>query len=98
MRDSPTRARYGLARILSKRGLCSRTEAARWIADEHWHSRQEGRYLQDGSYELKVPYSNPREVLMDVLRYGADARIIEPVSLRELAKSKLQLALAQYND
>ena len=25
--------RHGLARVLSKRGLCSRTEAARWIAD-----------------------------------------------------------------
>lgn len=73
-------------------------EAARWIADEHWHSRQQGRFLEDGKYELKVPYSNPRELLMDVLRYGADARIIEPVSLRELAKSKLQLALAQYHD
>ena len=73
-------------------------EAARWVADEHWHSRQQGRFLEDGSYELQVPYSNPRELLMDVLRYGADARVIEPVSLRELAKSKLQLALAQYSD
>lgn len=72
------------------------SEAARWVADEHWHSRQEGRYLDDGSYELKVPYSNPRELLMDVLRYGADARIVAPVSLRELAKSRLQLALSQY--
>jgi len=72
-------------------------EAARWVADEHWHSRQQGRFLEDGSYELQVPYSNPRELLMDVLRYGADARVIEPVSLRELAKSKLQLALAQYS-
>jgi len=25
--------RHGLARVLSKRGVCSRTEAARWIAD-----------------------------------------------------------------
>ena len=25
--------RYGLARVLSKRGLCSRTEAARWIVE-----------------------------------------------------------------
>jgi predicted DNA-binding transcriptional regulator YafY len=73
-------------------------EAARWVADEHWHSRQQGRFLEDGSYELQVPYSNPRELLMDVLRYGADARVIEPVSLRELAKSKLQLALARYSD
>jgi 23S rRNA pseudouridine2605 synthase len=32
MAASPGRARYGLARVLSKRGLCSRSEAARWIA------------------------------------------------------------------
>lgn len=34
--DSADRAasvRYGLARVLSKRGLCSRTEAARWIVE-----------------------------------------------------------------
>ena len=71
-------------------------EAARWVAEEHWHSRQEGRFLSDGRYELKVPYGNPRELLMDVLRYGADAQIIEPVSLRESAKMSLQLALAGY--
>ncbi len=29
----PVALRHGLARILSKRGICSRTEAARWIAD-----------------------------------------------------------------
>jgi 23S rRNA pseudouridine2605 synthase len=28
----PSVTRHGLARVLSKRGLCSRTEAARWIA------------------------------------------------------------------
>lgn len=72
-------------------------EAARWVAEEHWHSRQEGRFLDDGRYELKVPYSNPRELLMDVLRYGADAQIIEPVSLREKAKMSLQLALSAYS-
>jgi 23S rRNA pseudouridine2605 synthase len=29
--------RHGLARVLSKRGLCSRSEAARWIADGRVH-------------------------------------------------------------
>jgi 23S rRNA pseudouridine2605 synthase len=29
--STPRRPRYGLARVLSKRGLCSRSEAARWI-------------------------------------------------------------------
>lgn len=71
--------------------------AARWVADEHWHSQQQGRMLADGSYELKVPYSSPRELLMDVLHYGADAEIIEPASLREQARSLLELALSNYD-
>lgn len=33
---------------------------------------------------------------MDVMRYGPDAQIIEPVALREEMKIMLQLALAQY--
>ena len=33
---------------------------------------------------------------LDVLRYGADAEIVEPVSLREQAKTLLQLALTVY--
>src|SRR3546814_1413660 len=66
-------------------------KAARWVADEHWHSQQQGRYLADGRYELKVPYSAPRELLMDVLHYGSDAEIVEPESLRsEEHTSELQ--------
>lgn len=70
--------------------------AARWVADEHWHSRQEGRALPDGRYELRVPYSNSRELLMDVLRYGPDAEITAPASLREEARISLKLALGAY--
>jgi predicted DNA-binding transcriptional regulator YafY len=71
-------------------------KAARWVADERWHSRQEGRWLPDGQYELRVPYSNPRELLGDVLRFGGDAEILEPLPLREEAKSMLELAMANY--
>ncbi|MBP3984210.1 YafY family transcriptional regulator [Pseudoxanthomonas helianthi] len=71
-------------------------KAARWVADEQWHSKQQGRFLSDGRYELKVPYSASRELLMDVLHYGADAEIVEPTVLREQAKSLLALALANY--
>jgi len=72
-------------------------KAARWVSDEHWHSRQEGRFLPDGRYELKVPYSNGRELLMDILQYGADAEIVEPVSLREQARTLLNLAASNYD-
>ena len=71
-------------------------KAARWVADEQWHSKQQGRFLPDGRYELKVPYSASRELLMDVLHYGADAQIVEPPVLREQAKSLLALAMANY--
>ncbi|KAF1706136.1 helix-turn-helix transcriptional regulator [Pseudoxanthomonas sacheonensis] len=71
-------------------------KTARWVADEQWHSKQEGKFLPDGRYQLKVPYSVSRELLMDILHYGADAEIIEPPVLREQAKSLLELALSNY--
>ena len=72
-------------------------KAARWVADEHWHSQQQGRFLADGRYELKVPYSVPRELLMDVLHYGGDAEIVEPKMLREQMRAMLQLAIGNYD-
>ncbi|MFZ2234860.1 MAG: YafY family protein [Dokdonella sp.] len=70
--------------------------ASRWVADEHWHRLQEGNWLGDGRYELKVPYSNSRELLMDVLRYGPDAEVVSPVSLREEMRILLQLSIGSY--
>ncbi|WEN15469.1 YafY family protein [Rhodanobacter sp. AS-Z3] len=72
------------------------SHAARWVADEHWHSQQKGEWLSDGRYELKLPYSNSKELLMDVLKYGPDAEIVAPLSLREEMKILLQLALGGY--
>ena len=54
------------------------------------------RDLPDGRYELKLPYSHAKELLMDVLRYGADAEVTEPPSLRQQARTLLQLALSNY--
>lgn len=42
---APSVPRHGLARVLSKRGLCSRTEAARWI--EQGRVSVEGRIVRD---------------------------------------------------
>lgn len=69
---------------------------ARWVADEHWHSQQQGQWLKDGRYELKLPYSNSKELLMDVLKYGPDVEVVAPLSLREEMKILLQLAIGAY--
>jgi predicted DNA-binding transcriptional regulator YafY len=64
-------------------------ERARWVAAEKWHPRQEGKSLQDGSYELRLPYSNDPELLMDILKYGADCEVLEPAELRERVKAEI---------
>jgi len=71
--------------------------AARWVAAEAWHPKQKSRFEPDGSYVLEVPYSDPRELAMDVLRHGPDAEVLEPPELRELIRSQLATAFGQYS-
>ena len=57
-------------------------ERARWVAAEKWHPDQVGRVLEDGGYELKVPYTDDRELLMDILKFGSDCTVFAPRALR----------------
>ena len=63
--------------------------AARWVANEQWHGRQEGKWLENGGYELRIPYSNPTELVGDILRHGAEAEVIAPSELREEIVARL---------
>jgi proteasome accessory factor C len=47
---------------------------ARYVAKERWHRDQQGEMLDDGRYQLRVPYSNPAELIMDILKYGPEVR------------------------
>ncbi len=69
---------------------------ARWVADERWHPQQVGRFEIDGSYVLEIPYRESRELVMDVLRYGADVEVVAPQGLREEVKEALAAAVARY--
>jgi predicted DNA-binding transcriptional regulator YafY len=71
-------------------------ERARWVADEHWHPQQQNQWLEDGSYELRIPYSDPRELVMDVLKHGGEVEVIAPESLRNALAEHLQNALGRY--
>ncbi len=66
---------------------------ARWVANERWHPDQVGKVLADGSYELRVPYSDTREILMDIMKYGADVEVVDPNNLRNSVKKELLKAL-----
>ena len=69
---------------------------ARWVADETWHPAQSARWLDDGRFELAVPYSDERELLMDVLKHGPDCEVVAPAALRKVAVAALQATLALY--
>jgi predicted DNA-binding transcriptional regulator YafY len=72
--------------------------AARWIADEMWHPRQTGIVGDDGSYELRVPYGRPEELIRDILRLGPDAEVLAPDSLRRDVATRLRGAAERYSD
>jgi predicted DNA-binding transcriptional regulator YafY len=71
-------------------------ERARWVADERWHPEQAGQYQVDGSYELRIPYRDDRELVMDILRHGREVVVVAPESLRERVAAQLRAALAEY--
>ena len=59
------------------------SERARWVASERWHPKQKGKYLADGRYELQVPYNDDRELIMDIMKHGAEVKVMEPKVLRD---------------
>ena len=71
-------------------------ERARWVADERWHPEQAGQYLVDGRYELRIPYRQDKELVMDILRHGAAVEVVSPDTLRLAVREQLQRAIAQY--
>ncbi|TXG94917.1 MAG: YafY family transcriptional regulator [Rhodocyclaceae bacterium] len=71
-------------------------ERARWVAGERWHPQQQGRLLADGSYELKLPYSKDPELLMDILKFGADCTVLAPKELRERVAAEVRRMAEAY--
>lgn len=71
-------------------------ERARWVASEQWHPKQKGRFEADGYYVLEIPYSDPREILMEILRNGKEIEVLAPAALREQVSNMLAQAARQY--
>jgi predicted DNA-binding transcriptional regulator YafY len=71
-------------------------ERARWVAQEQWHPRQKGKFERNGSYLLEIPYSDDRELVMDILRHGPEVEVIAPKVLRERVVELLEGARGKY--
>jgi len=71
-------------------------QAAQWASREEWHPEQQGRWRDDGRYELRLPYVDDNELLMDVLRQGDQVQVLEPPELLAAVRARLRAAAAQY--
>lgn len=69
---------------------------SQWVQHESWHPQQVGTLHADGRYTLKVPYSDERELLGDILRFGAEVKVLGPSSLKQQLSSELSKALQHY--
>lgn len=70
---------------------------SRWVASERWHPKQKGKILADGSFELKIPYNDDRELMMDIMKHGSEVQVIEPAELRDKLIKELEQMQSLYN-
>ena len=71
-------------------------EAARWVSAQVWHPKQRSQVEKDGSYLLEIPYANDRELVMEILKFGADVEVLAPASLRGRVSEALSAGSRRY--
>ena len=98
LRQSTDKASYGIfaGQATAWAVLRFTKHRAQWVEGELWHPQQMATREPDGSYLLKVPYSDDRELLGDILRFGADVQVLEPKELRSKVQKTLLEAVGRY--
>ena len=69
---------------------------APWVVTEQWHPEQKGSLEEDGSYRLEIPYTDDRELLMDILKYGAEVEVLAPAALRARVQTEISHMTRRY--
>jgi predicted DNA-binding transcriptional regulator YafY len=89
---------YGIfsGQALSWATLHFSAQAAQWVGQEEWHPRQETRALAGGGLEMRLPYADPTELVMDILRHGAQVKVLAPEPLVAMVAARLREAATQY--
>ena len=67
-----------------------RPELARWVSREQWHPKQKGEFDESGFHLLRIPYSQDTELVMDILRHGADVEVLQPQQLRQKVIDRIE--------
>jgi proteasome accessory factor C len=63
---------------------------AKWVADENWHPKQQGQWLDNGNYQLSIPFNDSRELIMDILKHGAEVEVKSPQFLIDGVREQIE--------
>lgn len=72
-------------------------QSARWVSAQIWHPKQRVRVEKDGTYVMEIPYSDDRELVMEILKFGPDAEVVEPAALRRRVRELHRQAAERYS-
>ncbi|WP_326541646.1 helix-turn-helix transcriptional regulator [Pseudorhodoferax sp.] len=68
-------------------------ERARWVSAERWHPDQRGRFDPQGCWVLELPFSDMRELVMDILRHVPEVEVMWPEELADEVRRRLEEGL-----
>ena len=71
-------------------------ERARWVSRELWHPLQRLTPKEDGRLVMELPFTDLRELSMDILRQGRHVEVLGPPELRTQVVQELRETLGQY--
>lgn len=66
---------------------------SRWVSAEIWHPEQQGEWVGE-EWQVSFPYGDTRELMMDILKHGAEVRVISPAPLQEAVQKEHSRAAA----
>ncbi|MDH3633856.1 MAG: YafY family transcriptional regulator [Gammaproteobacteria bacterium] len=71
-------------------------QLARWVSRETWHPDQQSEFDGEGYYILRLPYSQDTELVMDILKHGAEVEVLAPPELKARVKQRIVAMQALY--
>jgi len=69
---------------------------SQWVSREVWHPDQQSMTEADGSFVLSIPYSDDRELVGDILRFGPEVEVLAPPALKISVQKMLLAAIGRY--
>ncbi len=71
-------------------------EASPYIRRETWHPKQKISTMGGGAVKLTVPYTNPTELIGEIMKWGPHVEVEGPEELRREVQEHLQKTLGLY--